>query len=105
LTRYTVNVNPQALEDIDSIILYIARDSIANALNWQARLLDAIDRIGEHPGHSIDEFASDMLQRTVRKTNFERTYLIYYTLNEAAGILEVIAVFHGAREPDFHGRG
>jgi plasmid stabilization system protein ParE len=78
-------------------VLYIADDSIDNALAWEVRLRAAINGIGDLPGHAIDEEASDRLGEVIRKVVFEGTYLIHYHVDEKAGVVHIINFRHGAR--------
>ena len=69
--------------------------------NGTARLRAAINQIGENPVHAIDESAKRATKKSVRRTNFEGTYLIYYIVDEQAHIVEILDVRHGARKSKF----
>jgi plasmid stabilization system protein ParE len=97
--RLKVIVTPDAQEQMLERILQIAKDSVQNALKWEDRLRAAIGRIGELPGHAVDEDATRRLGRTVRKYVFEGAYLIHYLVNESAGTVNIINFRHGARLP------
>lgn len=84
---------------INEQVLYIARDSIENALAWESRLDEAIRGLADTAGYAIDENASDRLGVQVHKLVFEGTYLVHYTLDEPAGFIRVINFRHGARLP------
>ena len=84
---------------IDEQVLYIARDSIDNALAWESRLDDAIRGLADTAGYAVDENASDRLGVEVHKLVFEGTYLVHYTLDKPASIVRVINFRHGARLP------
>jgi len=99
--RYQVRIAPTALAHIEGQTRYIARDSAANAMQWNSRLLAAINQIGENPSHAVDESASKATKQEVRRTNFERTYLIYYVVNDDTQIVEILDVRHGARRSRF----
>lgn len=86
-------------EQIRAQALYIALDSIENALAWEDRLCKVMLGIGDLPGHAIDEDASSRLGETVRKTVFESTYLIHYRLTRNPPVVEVINFRHGMRLP------
>jgi plasmid stabilization system protein ParE len=98
--RLTVNVSQEVEQQIREQVFYIANDSLDNALAWEGRLLSALDHLGEVHGHSVDEDASRRLGGTVRKMVFEKTYLIHYEVNDAAGVVEIVNFRHGARLPD-----
>jgi plasmid stabilization system protein ParE len=98
--RLTVFIAPTAEDQIIAQVLHIAADSIDNALAWEQRLRRALENIGDVPsGHPIDEDASDRLGHTVRKAVFEQTYLLHFTVDEAAGVVRIVNFRHGARLP------
>lgn len=100
MKRFTVNTPPVVENLITEQVLYIAEDSIDNALAWEGRLRIAIKAIGDlAQGHAVDQEASDRIGFSVRKMVFERTYLVYYRIDEAAGVVRVINFRHGARLP------
>lgn len=78
---------------------YIASDSPGNAMAWYDRLVAAVEAIGEHPGFAVDERASEQLKAEVRRMVFERTYLVFFIVNEQRGVVEVIGFRHGMRLP------
>ncbi len=78
-------------------VLYIAEDSLGNALAWEARLRDAMNVIGDAPNHAVDEDASDRVGEALRKVVFEGTYLIHYRVSNTA--VEVMWFRHGAMKP------
>lgn len=80
-------------------MLYIAQDSIDNALAWEDRLRAAVNAIGRIPGQTIDEDASSRLGETIHKSVFEGTYLIHYRINAATDAIEVLNFRHGGRLP------
>ena len=82
MKRYRVIIPLVVQEKIREQVLYIAQDSINNALAWEDRLRKAMQAIGELPGaHAIDEAASQRLGQSIHKLVFERTYLIHYIVN------------------------
>ncbi len=96
-------IPPVVQEQLRAQVLYIARDSIDNAIAWEERLRSAIKGIGElGGGHAIDEDAGERIGITVHKMVFERAYLIHYLVKEDAAIVEIVNFRHGARLP---GRG
>jgi plasmid stabilization system protein ParE len=101
--KLRVIIPPIVQEQILAQVLYIARDSIDHALAWEDRLRTAINRIGMMPkGNAVDAAASARIGEEVRKMVFERTYLVFYRINEASRSVEVINFRHGAQLP---GRG
>ena len=99
MKRLAVILSREVREQIDAQVLFIADDSIDNALKWERPLFKAIEKLGDAPGHVVDEDASDRLGFIVRKLVFERTYLIHYTVDRSAGDVRVINFRHGARLP------
>ncbi|HZZ44678.1 MAG TPA: hypothetical protein VFE58_17210 [Tepidisphaeraceae bacterium] len=100
MKRYRVIVAPIVLEQIRDQMLYIAQDSINNALAWEDRLRAEMKSIGGlGSGHVIDEVASKSMGVTVHKLVFERTYLIHYVVQEKERVIEIINFRHGARLP------
>jgi plasmid stabilization system protein ParE len=98
--RYRVTISPYILELIHSHTVYIARDSVANALAWEERLLDAIRAIADAPmASAIDQDGTERIGEEVRKIVFERTFLVHYRVNEQKRLVEVIGFRHGARLP------
>lgn len=81
-------------------VLYIANDSVDNALNWESRIRATLDTLGGFHGHAVGEDASDRSRRVLRKTVFEGTYLIHYHVDEAAGEIIIAGIRHGAMLPD-----
>ena len=70
---YKVVLHEFVMDEINQQVIYIAKDSIDNALAWDARLKTAIRALGDAPGHAIDEDATERLGETVRKYVFEGT--------------------------------
>jgi plasmid stabilization system protein ParE len=81
-------------------VMHIAEDSIDRALEWEDRLRFAIREIGLFPNQcAVDEEASRRYGDEVRKLVFERTYLIFYSVNEPARGIDVLHFRHGAQLP------
>lgn len=99
MKQLTVILSTEVREQIDAQVLFIAEDSIDNALKWERRLHKAIEEMRDAPGHAVDEGASDQLGVVVRKLVFERTYLIHYTVDRSVGQIRLIIFRHGARLP------
>lgn len=99
MKRLEITIAPSVQKQIIDQTLYIARDSIDNALAWENRLRTEIQEIGSMPGHAVDEDASSRLGYSVRKAVFENTYLIHHWLDQSAGVVHVINFRHGARLP------
>ena len=100
MKRYRVIIAPIVQEQIRAQVLYIAQDSIDNALAWEDRLRCTITGIGDLPGsHVVDESASERFGQTVHKLVFEKTYLIHYVVLDDSSTVRIINFRHGARLP------
>jgi plasmid stabilization system protein ParE len=95
--RLRVFISAAVYGQIEEIVNYIALDSVDNAVAWQERLLFALNALSEKHGHAIDEAASKRIGHRIRKTVFERTYLIHYLVGPAQ--VDVVNIRHGARLP------
>lgn len=94
--RVTDGTNSQILEQV----LYIAADSITNALAWEVRLRARLELLSDFHGHVIDEQVSRQLGYTTHKLVFERTYLVHYHVDLDAGFVYVVNFRHGARQSE-----
>jgi toxin ParE1/3/4 len=85
--------SPAALDDVDAIAAYIARDSPNRAAGFTARLLEATDKLIDHPlcGHVIPEIG-----HPDRREIFVGAYRILYRIDE--NIVRITRVIHGARQ-------
>jgi plasmid stabilization system protein ParE len=99
MKRMKVSIPPEVQKQILEQVLYIATDSIKNALAWEDRVRATINSIGELPPHAVDEDASRRVGETIRKVVFEKTYLIHYRINDATDTVEIVNFRHGARLP------
>lgn len=97
--RCRVIYAPIVRTQIEEQVLFIARDSIDNALAWEDRLREAIDGLGAFHGYAVDEDASGRLGRVVRRLVFEHNYLVHYTVDDAAAVILIINMRHAARRP------
>lgn len=82
-----------ALDDIDAIADYIARDSIDQAALFAVRLIEATDRLADFPesGRVIPEMADSS-----RREIFVGSYRIMYLLEVDS--VWITGVVHGARD-------
>ena len=83
---------PSALDDINSIAEYIARDSVDQAALLAARLLEATDRLQEFPfsGRVIPEIGNQSCREIICEP-----YRIMYRLE--GNEVWITGVVHGAR--------
>ena len=84
---------PSALEDIDSIAEYIARDSADRAALFAIRLFEAVDRLEEFPlsGRVIPEMKDPSCREIICGI-----YRIMYRLEDNE--VWITGVVHGARD-------
>jgi toxin ParE1/3/4 len=90
LTRVTWA--PQALEDLQAIRTYLARDSEDYADLTVERIITAVSRLELHPrsGRVVPEIGSAAIRELILGS-----YRIVYRLRR--DVAEVLTVFHGAR--------
>jgi toxin ParE1/3/4 len=81
-----------ALDDVQEIRTYIARDSQRYARSVTERLVEAVERLHDHPlsGRIVPEAGQSTLREVI-----EPPYRIVYRVR--AELLEVVAVVHAAR--------
>jgi addiction module RelE/StbE family toxin len=88
----SIRWTPQAVEDLEAIHAYVARDSARYATLLVERLFGAIDRLTHLPnsGRIVPEFQRPDLREVILGS-----YRIVYRLREDS--VEILTVFHGAR--------
>jgi addiction module RelE/StbE family toxin len=84
--------SPSALDDIDAIAEYIARDSIHHASLFIDRLFEAADKIIDQPkiGRIIPEISRENCREIVYGS-----YRIMYKIEK--GAIWITGIIHGAR--------
>src|SRR5262245_17750683 len=87
-----ISWTPQAIEDLEAIRAYVARDSQHYAALLVERLFACVDHLATFPeaGRIVPEFQRADLRETILGS-----YRVVYRLR--AGQVEVLTVFHGAR--------
>ena len=87
-----IHWSPQSVEDVESIRIYISRDSPHFGTLVAHRIVDAIERLTRFPesGRIVPEFGDADLREVLW-----RNYRIVYRL--APNAVEIVTVFHGAR--------
>jgi addiction module RelE/StbE family toxin len=83
---------PQAIEDIQAIRAYVARDSAHYAELLVERLVSAVTRLENNPlsGRVVPEVGDESLREIIHGS-----YRIVYRVGPA--LVEVVTVFHGAQ--------
>jgi plasmid stabilization system protein ParE len=101
MKRCTVHFTDEAWEPIRAQIRYIAIEKHApdNASRWLVRLLDAINELELMPHrYGVDEGLTGAHGTDVHRMVFERTYLVFYAIDEKRGRVNVVSFRHGAQE-------
>lgn len=83
---------PQAIEDIEAIQAYVARDSRHSAELLVERLVSAVSRLETNPlsGRVVPEVGDETLREVIHGN-----YRIIYRFRP--DLVEIVTVFHGAR--------
>lgn len=89
----------RALEDLDSIWTYIARDSVTAANRVKAEILTAVNALARHPG--MGSKRSDITHRPVRFWTVSRYPNFVLIYRDDTSPLQVVAVLHGKRDLPF----
>jgi plasmid stabilization system protein ParE len=85
--------SPEAIQDLEQIAAFIARDSEYHAAMLVQRLVDATDRLARFPesGRIIPEVGASRYREII-----EGAYRIMYSI--AGDVIRIDAVIHGARD-------
>jgi len=97
--RHQLTLAPMVVDHIRTQVFHIAQDSIDPALAWEDRLLTAIKNLADFSGYAVDEEASARLGYPLYRLVFERTYLVHFTIDKAAGVIRIVNFRHGSRLP------
>ena len=82
-----------AIADLDAIAAYIGRDSPSSAVHFQVRVIQAVQRLREHPrlGRRVPEIADASFRELV----FQNYRIVYRTLGDR---IVVLGVLHAAMD-------
>ncbi len=85
--------SPQALEDIEAIRQYIARDAPRTAKGFVQRIFATVERLNRFPlaGGIVPEIGS----QEFREIRLKKYRIIYRVLNQQS--VEIVTVYHGSR--------
>lgn len=88
-----VNWSPKALEDVESIAAYIARDSASYAATVVQKILDTTRNLSKFPltGRIVPEFGDESIRE-----KFAYSYRIIYRIENET--VTIAAVIHGKRQ-------
>ncbi len=89
---YTAKWSPEAIEDLESIAEYIARDSEFYARSVVSKILAISSKIPEQPliGRIVPEINSERIRE-----RFVYSYRLVYRIHN--NIITVVAIIHGKR--------
>ncbi|MEM1098101.1 MAG: type II toxin-antitoxin system RelE/ParE family toxin [Planctomycetota bacterium] len=97
--NYRVEIPPYVENQILDQALYIARDSVEQALLWADGIQSKIKGLGEMPhASSVDTDASVRAGHEVRRRAIGN-YLVFYFVDEENGVVVMEGFRHGARQP------
>ena len=97
--QYRVIISPNALNELERILDYIAADSPANAVKVIDRLLEEIQALETFPGRYAELEADDPAAAHLRLMPSPPFRVIYEILREQA-VVRILTVEHGARDRD-----
>ena len=89
---YLVNWSPEAVEDLESIITYIARDSEFYTHSVASKILTTSKKIPDNPfiGRKVPEIDVNGIRE-----KFVYSYRLIYRIQ--SNIITIIAILHGKR--------
>ncbi len=88
-----VILSPQAIERLEEIVRYIARDNPDAAVRFGMRLIDRAQLLGSFP-----ELGSPYRKRPGVRRLLCKPYFIYYRVNADRQVVEVLDYWHTARQ-------
>ena len=96
--KYRVIIEARAMEDLESIVEWIAQDSEVAARHWYGSVTDAIESLEEFPARCPMAPESSFVRREIRQLLHgasRKAYRILFTICEDA--VHVLHVRHWAR--------
>lgn len=97
-TNYKVVVQPQAYDDVDAIVTYIAQDSPQHAAAFIDKFYAASDSLTLFPQRYRVYRHRSSPERSVRSMPFGN-YNIFYRVDDSLRIVHILTVRHAARRP------
>jgi len=89
---YKVNFAPQALEQLEQIVRYIAQDDPAAAERFGNYLADRAQLLGDFP-----ELGTPYRKRRNVRRILCKPYFIYYRVRRGEQLIEIMDFWHSAR--------
>ena len=89
-----INWTDPALEDLDGIFEFIARDAAAYAHSFVQQIIDAVERLNAFPrsGRVVPEGNRE----DIREVIFQNYRVIYWLVSQQR--IDILAVIHGSRD-------
>jgi addiction module RelE/StbE family toxin len=92
--------SPQAIEDLEAAVRFIAKDNPAVALRVGNSLIDSVAILENFPF-----LGSPYAKRPGVRKLVSRPYLIFYRFREKENVVDILRYWHGAqREPNLRTR-
>jgi plasmid stabilization system protein ParE len=90
---FKVIFSPRAIERLESVVRYIARDNPGAAEHFGMRLIEQAQLLGDFPA-----LGSPYRKRPGVRRLLCKPYFIYYRVKEREQVVEVLDYWHSARE-------
>jgi plasmid stabilization system protein ParE len=95
---FSVEITDPARNDIDDAVTYIAQHSTANARKWKTELQSLILSLAEMPGRFPLIPEAEELDAAYRSAR-HYSHRVIYRIDNESGVVYVVRVYHGARQP------
>src|SRR5690349_266029 len=95
--HYRVRLTQQALDDLEEIHAFIAKDSPQNAALMIERIFDSIDLLEIFPHRTVVERQTPSLKYPVRSLPV-KPYVIYFRVIDEEHVVVIRHIRHGARQ-------
>lgn len=95
-TDYRIAWRPRALEDLRSIVRYIAQDSPARARTFGKHLREKVQPLAQHP--LLGHVGRPGLPADVRELVLHPNYIAFYRVLEMSRTVEILRVKHVAQQ-------
>lgn len=95
MESYNVSFTKSALEDLEEIVLYIAKDSKSNALKFRDKVIKNSNQLQAFPKLGLLVADKNMGNRGFRMLVIDKYIMFYNIYSEEISILRVL---HGSRD-------
>jgi plasmid stabilization system protein ParE len=95
MEKYKVIVLQPALDDLEEIVLYIAKDSKASALKMHDKIVDSVNRLETFPKLGTLVPDRKMSESGLRFFVIDK-YLLFYKIYD--GEINILRILRGARD-------